>query len=226
MPEFSTSFTPPDPVEGLTIEAILDESRVTLAWDATLIADVDFGGYRVYRSLDSGASWTLLTLLTGTTDVTYDDFEAPLNVDLLYRVTQSNLDFESDPVEAATVLASLYWWAVTPSSPSLTFAITRVRSAQLTSPKLQEIYSPIGRETRVAVGEVVQTESGALTFIVMPDNPGAVALLKAVQARMDGYLILKAPDGVVHHVQYGDVSRNFTQVPGMQEITLPFTGVG
>lgn len=225
MPTFTTSFAPPPAVSGLAIEADLDFSRVVLTWDVSPTADVDFGGYRVYRSLDNGVTFTLLTLIAEKTSVTYSDYEAPLNTSLLYRVTQANLDFESDPVDAATDMTSLQWWVVVPDDSSLTFPIPKVTSASLTSPKVQEFYSPIGRPTRVAVGDVVLTEEGQLSFIVMPDNTGMIALLKRVQARMDGGILLKSPDGTVHTVQYGDMSRNFTNITGLQEVSIPFTGV-
>lgn len=223
MPDFVTTFTPPDPVEGLTIEADLVESVVRVSWDPTIIAEVDFGGYRVYR--DTGDGFVLLELLTGVNDVAFSDYTAPLNTSLAYRVTQSNLDFESEGADGTVSLDTSAWWAVTPGDPSLTFAITKIRGATLTSPKVQELFSPIGRPTRIAVGDVVQTEEGELSFLAMPDNPGMIGLLKRVQAKMDGSLLLKAPDGVVHEVQYGSITRSFTNVPGLQELTLPFAGV-
>lgn len=226
MPTFSTTFTPPPAPSGLTIEADLDLSAVHLTWDASAVAQVDFAGFRVYRSRDNGVTFELLAVLPLVTDTEYHDYEAPLNVTLVYRLTQSNLDFESEPVEGTVELSSLMWWVVVPGDIELTFPIPKVRAASMTSTKVQDVYSPIGRPTRIAVGDVVQTESGELSFLAMPDNPGLAALLRRVQARMDGAVILKAPDSVVHHVQYGDMTRAFTNIPGVQELTIPFTGVG
>lgn len=225
MPLFSTSFTPPGALEGFNVEAVLEESVVRLTWQATSLEPEDFGGYRVYRSTDGGATFELLGLITDPATANHDDYEGPLNTSLTYRVTQANLDFESDPVEGTVSLSTLAWWAVTPNDESLTFAITKVRQAILSRPKVQETYAPMGRTTRVVVGDVVQTEEGSVTFLVMPDNVGMHALLRAIQARMDGALILKAPDGAIHFVQYGSITRSLTAVPGMQELTLPFAGV-
>lgn len=225
MPLFLTSFTPPPPVTGLEIEADLTTSAVRLTWAPTAVPEVDFGGYRVYRSTDNGITWVLLTLLQDVNGVTYEDFEAPLNTTLFYRVTQSNLDFESDPEEASTLLESKMWWVVSPDDQTLTFPIPKVNKATAVSPKVQDIFSPLGRKGKVAVGDVVQVESGEIGFLVMPDNPGMVNLLHRVQAHMDASLLLKAPDTSIFYVQVGDISRSFTMIEGLQELTLPFIGV-
>ncbi|MBA3403960.1 MAG: hypothetical protein H0U13_04605 [Gemmatimonadaceae bacterium] len=225
MPTFQTIFVPPSLPSGLELDADLDLSRVRLTWDASAIAQIDFAGFRIYRSLDNGLTFSLLTVLTLVTDVSYDDFEAPLNLPILYKLTQSNIDFESGPIDGSASLDSLMWWVVVPNDTTLTFPIAKVRGAQMTSPKTQDIFSPIGRATRIAVGDVVHSETGTLTFLAMPDNPGMIGLLKSIQARMDGGIILKAPDGVTHTVQYGDMTRSFTSIGGLQEVTIPFTGV-
>lgn len=224
MPTFVTDFAPPPDPSGFELAVDLPLSVVHLTWDTAAIAEVDFGAYRIYRSTD-GVAWVTLATITDINDVDYDDFEAPLNVSLTYRMTQSNLDFESNPVEGSVLLDSRQWWVVTPNDPSLTFAIQKVTSASLSSEKVQDFYVAVGRPGRIAVGDVVLSESGQLSFLVMPDNAGMVALLKRLQALMDGYIILKAPDGAIHHVQYGDMSRSFTKIEGLQEITIPFTGV-
>ena len=224
MPVFSTDFAPPDPPSGFTIFADIEASAVRLAWEASTIAQVDFNGFRVYRSLDGGTTWHLMRTYPLVSDTSHDDFETPLNVSALYRVTQSNLDLESDPAEGATELASRAWWVVFPNDSALTFPIAKVRGAQATSHKVQEVFGPIGRPEKLVVGDVVRTEDGSLTFLVMPDQPGMVALLKMVQSRMDGSILLKAPDGVNHHVQLGDMSRAFTNIEGLQELTLSWLG--
>lgn len=224
MPSFVTAFTPPAPPSGFVIESDLPASAVHLAWDPSDVPQVDFGGFRVYRSEDGGLSWTLLTVLATTTDTEYDDFEAPLNVSLIYRLTQSNLDFESDAEEGGALLESLAWWVVTPGDASLTFPITRQTGANLTSPKVDEVFSPIGRPTKVAVGDVVQTEGGTLSWRVMPDDTQSIRLWKTAQARMDAPLIMKSTDGTVHRVLFGNISRSFER-SGMQNLNVSFDGV-
>lgn len=225
MPTFSTTFTPPSVPGGLLIEADIDLSAVHLTWDASDVAQVDFAGFRVYRSADNGVTWALIAQYPLVTDTEHFDYGAPLNTPLVYRLTQSNNDFESDPVEGSIDLPSDRWQIVVPGDASLTFAIPKLRSAGLTSPKIQDMFSPIGRPGKVAVGDVVQAEDGEIAFLVMPDNLAMVNLMKAVQAKMAGSLTLKATDGSVWQVQFGDLKRSFTNWGG-QELSIPFSGVG
>jgi len=224
MPTFTTTFTPPTAPSGFELAADLDLSAVVMTWDASAIAQVDFAGFRVYRSLDGGLTFDLLQILPLVSDVTYSDFEAPLNADLVYRLTQSNLDFESDPVDGSIMLASSQWHIVVPGDADLTFGIPKLRAASLTSPKVDDVFSPLGRPGKMVIGDTVQTEDGEISFIAMPGNLGMVALLKAIQSRMEGGIILKATDGSVWPVQFQSMRRTFTSWAG-QEISIPFVGV-
>lgn len=224
MPLFTTDFVPPDPVTGLAIEADLLASVVRLTWDDTTIPLEDFAGFRVYRRIGEMGAWELYA---ETTSPAHDDFHAPLNRELSYRVTQANMDHESEPVEASVEgLLSQQWWLVDEHDMMLTFPIPKVRAATITSPKVQEVYSPLGRPDKLVIGDVVQDEDGQLSFLMTPDNPSLVAMLRAAQARMEGFVMLKAPDGSMFHTQLGSMTRVFTAVPGLQEITLPFTSGG
>jgi hypothetical protein len=225
MPLFTTVFAPPSAPSGLSVEADIDASVIRLTWDSSAIAQVDFFGFRVSRSVDAGITWELLTTLPLVNDVSFDDYAAPLNVPLTYRLTQSNIDFESDPSEASTSLESLQWQVVVPGDASLTFGIPKMRSARLTGIKVQDVFSPIGRRGKLVVGEVVQVEDGEISFLAMPDKLGIVTLLRRIQDKMEGWILLKATDGSIFEVQYGSMSRSFTAV-GYQEISIPFTGVG
>lgn len=225
MPTFTTLFAPPAPPGGFEIEADLDASRVRLSWLASSIPQVDFRGFRVSRSVDNGITFEEIAMLPVVTDVSHDDYDAPLNTPLVYRLTQSNLDFESEPVEGSVSLESARWQVVVPGNSGLTFSVPKLRSASLTSPKTQDVFSPIGRPGKIAVGDVVQAEDGAISFLALPDNLGMAALLRAIQGHMEGGVILKATDGSVWEVQFGDMTRSFNDYGG-QEITIPFHGVG
>lgn len=225
MPLFSTDFAPPPALASLTLYANNATTAVELEWSPSALAPEDFGGYYVYRQLGTD-DYELIASFTEQSAVEYTDFTAPLNTSVVYRVTQHNLDFESAPVQGATSLSSRYWWVVTPEDLSTTFAIQKIRSVSLTSPKVQEAYRPIGRSTQIVIGDSVFTEDGAISFLVTPENPATVAMMKKVQAKMQGTLLLKSSDGDVHRVRFGDVSRSYTNIPGIQELSVPFLGAG
>jgi hypothetical protein len=224
MPIFTTDFAPPPALSGLTVEADVEASAVLLSWDPSVTPPGDFRGYRVYRSRD-GITFIMLRELAAVNSVTYEDYTAPLNVNLVYRVTQSNLDFESDPSDATVELVSPAWYAVVPGDTSLTFPIRRQQEGDVLGGKTQEVYRPMGRPGALVVGDTILAESGSISFLVRPDETAALVLLRRVQARMEGELILKATDGSVWTVQYGDIARRFA-MGGMQEVSIPFTGVG
>lgn len=223
MPTFSTDFAPPPALTGLTLEADLESSAVRLSWDPTALLPEDFAGYRVRRRVGSG-DWVLLADLADPAAVEYDDHTAPLNVGLTYSLTQSSLDFESDEAQASGELPSLMWWAVAPGDDTLTFGIPHIRAARLTSPKVAETYSPIGRPSKLVVTDVVQAEDGELAFQIRPGESAMIERLPRLQAYTDE-LLLKSPEGKVFRVSVGTIQRVYTKLPGLQEVTLPFVSV-
>lgn len=223
MPTFSTSFTPP-PTLNLALEADLNSSAVRLSWNATAIPEVDFGGYRLERQVGDG-DWEELVVYTDPDSVEYVDYRVPLNETANYRLTQFSIDAESGPADASTLIADRRWWFVVPGDDTLTFAIANIHQASMTRPKVQEEFSPMGRPGKVVVGDVVQAESGSLSFRILPDQPEQMSLIRRVQEKMTGELLVKAPDGGVHEVMIGTITRSFTKVPGWQEISLPLVGV-
>lgn len=224
MPTFTTSFTPPSPPSGLLVEADLDLSAVLMSWDPTTIAQVDFGGYRVSRSLD-GIVWELLAVKTDVNDVSYQDFHAPLNRSVAYAVTQANLDIASEPATASVDLTSLAWYFVVPGDEALTFPITRQQEGDLSSQKIQDVFVAMGRRGKIVVSDVVMAEDGSVSLLVRPDELATIDLFKQLQALSEGTILLKATDGSVWPVQPGDLRRRFTR-GGMQELSISVYGTG
>lgn len=225
MPEFTTLFSPPPAPTGLTLEADLFASVIRLEWNATAIPPEDFAGYTVYRRMGDMTDWEEYAEASSPM---FEDFHAPLNTDMSYRVTQSSVDYESGPAEASTNgLRDKRWWVVDEHDMMLTFPIPKVRAATIRSPKVMESYSPIGRRSKIAVSDVVQDEEiTELRFLMMPDDPHLAAMIRAAQARTFGYVMIKAPDGSMFHTQLSDMTRSFTAVEGLQEITLSAVSAG
>ncbi len=224
MPFFSTVFNGP-PTLPLTVEVDIDSSAVRLSWPQTALAQSNFFGYHVYRSMDGGATWDELASIPLITTTSYSDFMVPLNQPVIYRLTQANSNVESAPAEGSATLETLQWWVVQPNNESMTFAIPKVTSVTLKRPRASDAFVAVGRSGKIIVGDVVQAEDGQLTFTMMPNRRPLLELLRRAQAREKGGFLLKAPDTTMWYVQFGDVSRSFTSWGG-QEVTLPFTGIG
>ena len=226
MPTFSTSFTPPGPPPDFTLTADTVASRVMLEWgvDGALAAP-DFVAYNVYRSTDGGATWVQVASIGVQATTTYDDYEAPLDVPLLYRVTQVSIDFEGDPAEGSTELDIHEWWVVTPGYSEQTFRLHVVDDYDDIVPVEQEEYTALGRRTKIQVqGEVLGTE-GSIRVHVGPEHRGLRDLLvRALGRQANEYVLLKTPFGDVWRVRLGSIRRR-RRPAGHSEITFPFTEV-
>lgn len=92
---------PPLPPTGLVAQRdSIQVTHVNMAWTASPTAGV---GYRIYRKLNSQATYTVINTVAGTnyTDSTIDPAVAFDRID--YYVTAVNADGESQPSNVATV---------------------------------------------------------------------------------------------------------------------------
>lgn len=220
---FSTAFVPPPPLTDLTLFANVPASSVDLAWTATSHG-VDFGGYRVSRSLDGGLTWILLELITSESLITHRDYTAPLTVSLLYRVTVSTLDFESDPVFAATMIEASGWWMVRPADPALTFQLTWVDDHRKSRQRPREVYRPLGRSRPVVISGEQQGWEGSIRASVPHAYRAVIDNVVTIGGLADEFVYIKSPFGEVMPSQIGDieVARGSG---GHQTLTFPFTEV-
>jgi hypothetical protein len=225
MPTFSTDFVPPDPVTGLTLTADIPSSAMLLEWDATTLGGA-FVDYRVYRSTDAGASFELIGVIAIESESAFADYEAPLNVPIVYRVTVSTTDFESDPVEAGSGFNLDEWWLADPTGDvSRTFHLAYVTGWASRSPLERELYTALGRPKRIAVRGERLGEEGTVDIEAYPDNAAALwALLKDAQLHPTEYVLLKSPFGEVYRVTLGDIDRSRLGA-GAQAITVPFVQI-
>ncbi len=226
MPTFATNFLPPPPPANLEIVGEVAPSRILLTWDATALG-TDFAGYRVYRSLDAGATWTLMLTIGDETAATYSDYEAPLATPLLYQVTVTNLDFESAPTEAGVQLdTEVGWYLVDPlGNTERTFALAYVVSATSTSPLDEDRFAALGRSRVLPIRGEVLGEDLSVTIDAGPDVADDLwRRLKLAQDPSTDYLLLKSPFGEVFRVALGSISRNRGDA-GQQSITVPVVEV-
>jgi hypothetical protein len=223
MPTFTTNFAPPAPPAELNVVADVPTSAVTLSWASTSLG-ADFTAYRVYRQIGVG-EWVLLATLGVEAIATYTDYLAPLAVSLTYRVTVSNLDFESDPAVASTELSVVEWWLVRPGDSSLTFRLFVTTDYSDVVPVEEEEFVALGRRHKVQVqGEVLGTE-GTLSVHLSNENRGLRDLLvRVAQGQEQEYVLLKTPYSEVYRVRLGDIRRR-RRAAGHSEVTFPFTEV-
>ena len=223
MPTFSTTFTPPAPPSALTAFADVPASAIRLDWTSTALGG-DFRNYRVSRSLDAGVTFAVIAVITTEATSQYDDYTAPLDLPLTYRVTVSNLDFESAPAVASSELDVAQWWIVRPGDASLTFRLTYVDDHQKRRSKPQELYRALGRSRPIVVSGDQQGWEGTVRATVPHAYRAMVDRLVAAAALPDEYVLLKSPFGEVFAVQLGDidVARG---TAGSQTVTFPFTSV-
>lgn len=223
MPLFSTLFVPPPALTGFAIFANVPESGIEMEWTSTALG-ADFGGYRVSRSLDGGATWVLLEHITSEATVAYTDYTAGLDRDLLYRMTVSSLDFESEPVQAATRLNESTWRIVRPGDPSLTFELRYVEQEDDVREIPRERFYPMGRSRPVVVSGTPMGRSGSLDVTIAPQDFDLEAKVQAAAEIDSGPLMLKLPTGEVWNVRLGPIKRR--RAGGrVQSLDVPFVEV-
>ena len=223
MPLFSASFVPPPALGELAI-SVVDPAAVYLEWSPSTILPEDFGAYQVYRSV-AGAPFVLLATLEDQATTSYTDYAAPIGPDLAYRVTQSNLDEESAPLDATVAMDQCAWWLVTPGAPDASFEVPNVTGLESSWPLQSEEHEPIGRSHKLVETGLLLGEEGTATAYLEPEHdPGVLALLRGAAAGTSSEVLLKTPYGEVFAVSVGTIKR--TRRPGgAQEVEFRFVAV-
>ena len=223
MPLFTASFVPPPALGSLEVSTV-DPAAILLEWSASTIVPEDFGAYRVYRSV-AGGPWVLQVTLEDQATTSWTDYTAPIGVDLAYRVTQSNLDEESDPLEANVTLEECAWWLVTPGAPEASFEVPNVTGLESEWPLQVEEHEPIGRSRKLLESGLLLGEEGTCTaHLEAEHDPAVLALLRGAAAGTSTQVLLKTPYGEVFAVAVGTIKR--TRRPGgTQDVEFRFVAV-
>lgn len=223
MPTFSTNFAPPATPTGLTIEAVIETSSVELVWTPTSLG-VDFGGYRVYRSV-AGAAYEEIAFLSTEANASFIDYEAPLDVTLSYQVTVSNLDFESAPAQGTTELDEKAWYIVTPAQSLYTFRLRYVQGFRELEHLQRERFGPLGRRFPIIVTGELEASAGHIELEVHPPDAFIIERIRAI-ARLDvPYVVLKTPFGDAYRVKIDPDERTRAGVAGIQNFGFGFDEV-
>jgi hypothetical protein len=224
MPLFSTAFTPPAELEGLTVSAE-SPAAVRLEWSPSTLSAIDFVSYNVYRSMTGAPdSYELLAAIGDQSVTVYDDYAAPIGARLFYRVTQSSLDDESLPAEATSWLDICEWWLVIPGVEGASFELPNVTTYDTGWPLQRVEHEPLGRSRKlIETGEQLG-EEGSLRMLLTRDDAAVVPQLLAAIAGTRT-LVLKTPYSDVLTVQLGPVERSRSP-DDRQTVTLRFVQTG
>lgn len=223
MATFSTAFVPPPPPAGLTVYANVPASAVELDWNATALGS-DFGGYRVYRSLDQGQTFELLALITSEVSASYNDYAAPLDTQLLYSITVANLDYESAPSQASSELDIAEWWLVRPGDLDLTFHLRHVDGYEDVTPRPSEAYVGVGADFELVVEGKQLGVRGSISVVITREDRELIVLTRRLASLADEYALLKSPFGEVYPIKMGEVRRTRGEA-GIQTLSFPFAQV-
>jgi hypothetical protein len=223
MPTFSTLFTPPAAPAAFDLEAEVETSRVALSWTATALG-VDFAYYTISRAVENGPFVVLATITTEST-TTFDDFEAPLNHSLQYRLTVTNaIELTSLPAEGAATLESLGWWLVTASDPDQTFELAVVVGYRDEQPLEEERFVALGRSKKLVVmGELLGIEGG-IDVDLSREQADVVQMIRMASMHSGEFVLIKSPFGEVFRSHIGTVERRRT-VAGRQRVSFDFVEV-
>ena len=224
MPLFTTLFTPPAAIEDLTAVAI--GGIVVLEWSPSTLDPEDFTGYRVSRSLTGQPDeYVELAQIADQSVSTYTDYSAPIGRTLFYRVTQSDLDYESEPAEVTTALSECVWWLVAPAVPGASLEIPNVTGYESEWPVQSAEHEPIGRPAKLVETGLVLAEEGSITAFLEPAHDPSVLLGLRAAAGGSTEILLKTPYGEVFSVVVETMKRE-RQPDGYQTLSFRFVGVG
>lgn len=208
---FTTEFdTPPQPLVALQWDENEGCVHVIVGNPEAGSDEVEATRNAVYRSLDGGESWELLT---DSLDLggTFTDRTIPLGVEVLYKaVAWSTLpsSIESEVVDMIPPADSVYWSA----GPG--FATTvRMRDNISGPPRVdltgglvtRRLHYFAGRTLPVEAAGTQQAVTGSVSFIVTDRD--ALATVRALRYVPAPHMI-RTPDGLVLHCSIGPVEES------------------
>jgi hypothetical protein len=198
---FTTDFTQPDPVTGLTATADLDRMALLIAWDESDLADEEFYDYEVWAK-QAGGQFTLVATLTDKVDASVYYRAAPHNREVVIRVTQSNGWRSSEPTELSVTLGGedadhIYgYWDV---GGDTALELTHIQHGPGDTQAQIEQFTPPGRTEKVLLNWGATGYEGGYTLLT--DDRDQVLRLRRYKDTGEVRLF-KTPYGAVRYVRY------------------------
>lgn len=202
---FTADYTAPAALTSVAADDDTESIANVLTWDAS--ADTYHEEYLVERQVGDDA-WTEIGR---TTDETFTDYLAPLNLDVLYRVSDSNGSQYSDPTETTGNLAFMRW-AMTHVEGDEDFIqeLRYVRPSGTTDMPLdQTVLQPLSGsdgDTQLPIVFVGQWQGERIGFQVQiePVDAFLIDTFRSAALKPQGKIALKDPKGAVYLVQLGN----------------------
>jgi len=201
-------------------------TSVLLSWDASTIADADFGGYFVYRREPSGEPaaqvWAKIQEISSKVVTTTRDYEAGFNETYEYKVTQFNKTtlLESGDGDIVTVSIEVDDWAVIGADLARAHIATLVITEEShQTPVQQEVFEPLGSSRKTIVRGNVLGAEGTITVRFDPSEARDGQILFEYLTNTTGPHILKSPFGDVWSAEFGTPSKRYL-VRGALEMTV------
>lgn len=207
---FTTAWTPPESIVGLSASVVEELSHIQLNWDISELADIDFLYYEVQRREVGTTSWTVIKRETGKTNTEWKDVAAGQGITYEYRVQQfknipGDTPLESDEGDVATAaLESDVWFVIGNEDPydeDHAFELPIAGEAH-TRPIQQEVFEPIAsNRKKVARGNVLGYEGSLSIRWTTTERTTAKTQLDFLTT-FPGPHLLKSPFGDVWRVEF------------------------
>lgn len=223
MPVWTTAFSAPAQLTGLTATPDPATSAVELAWDVSALSADHFTRYVIYRRGVRTGTFMPVGEATTQADPTFVDIAAPQGVSADYYVTADNGWAESEASETASTLLDPLYWFVHPTDPSLRFQVPHVEGYQEGSDDAGQEFRPLGRTAVVVASTGALAPSGSLTAVLLPAESSVYHLLRRLLDATP-WVYLKNVDGDVHKVKVRSVGKDRSQAVG-QRISVGWTTV-
>jgi len=223
---YTTTWTPPAVIEGVSATAYDDAGYVKIEWDPS--ADGNYVKYTLYRRSYGAEDWETYAVITNVNQPFYDDYNTGYGVEYEYMVKQSSLvgadTVESYPSEVTTgALSSDDWWIVAPNRPDLTFSIA-VTDESHSAPFQEEVFEPFGRNRKVIVRSGILGNEGTVEiYFDLFERKAKEAQLTAILNLTDAVYI-KSPFGDYYYSYFGAPTKSYLN-GGAMKISLPYTEV-
>jgi hypothetical protein len=201
---FTTDFTQPDSIEGLTVTEDLDRMALFIEFDESDLPDEEFYDYEVWAK-SPGEQFELVATILDKVSTSLYFRAAPHNTTVIIRVTQSNGWRSSEPSETSATLGGSgtdeiggYWDVGADDA----YELTHIQHGPGDTQAQIEQFTPPGRPDKILLDWGVTGYEG--TFALLTKDRDQILRLRGYKDRGEVRLF-KTPYGASRYVRYTSV---------------------